>query len=99
MRHVDMEHVIKQAAGNMPDEVPVVLRNRYNEIYTRLREITKGESSAPNPTKQEEERTASASGKNNCIVQSAVFPAEFAAHRFRVQAASHGQDSTEDCIL
>lgn len=41
----------------------------------------------------------SASGKNNCIVQSAVFPAEFAAHRFRVQAASHGQDLTEDCIL
>ncbi|WCF09364.1 hypothetical protein NDS46_05555 [Paenibacillus thiaminolyticus] len=93
-----MEHVIKQVAGNMPDEVPVVLRNRYNETYARLREITKGENSAPNPTKQEEERTASASGKDNCILQSAVFPAEFAAHRFRVQAAIHRQNFTKDCI-
>ena len=52
MKHVDMEHVLKQATANEPREVPEVVRQRYDATYAELRDLAAKRDAVPDVVKQ-----------------------------------------------
>ncbi|EJW19294.1 DUF4179 domain-containing protein [Paenibacillus alvei] len=64
MKHVDMEHVLKQAAANKPREVPGVVRQQYDATYAKLRELAAKKDAVPDVVKQSVEQSVQALRSN-----------------------------------